>query len=429
VAVADTASIAEDAVSVGGGLLGNVSDLDGDPLVVSEIDGVVDPALDVVGSYGSLNWAADGSYVYTLDNANPAVQALGVGQSLTDTFTYTLSDGQGGSDTATLTVTIDGTNDGPVVFGPLVFSVDATSPAGTVVGQILAADPDASDVLSFSLVGGGAGGAFAIDATTGVITLVDPNALAGLDNPLVIEVRVADSGTPSLSATVNVTLNLENLLGDVWVPDAEPISETPDPTGVDDVAAEVQGPGRIPTPNETGESAPRVDPVASPVPPGPLPSAGSSSLSFEGAAAGTAPVYDLDAPTHHQSLQARLEVDVESIARDLLKNSLENEQREFILATLATSGALALSAGFLSFLLRAGSLLPVLLASLPVWHRLDVLAVLALSDRERRERKEAIARAEADELSDSSQLRDLFGDDDDETREEETDEEPRSDAS
>ena len=47
-----------------------------DVLTVSEIDGETNPANDVVGSYGTLNWAADGSYTYTLDNANAAVQAL-----------------------------------------------------------------------------------------------------------------------------------------------------------------------------------------------------------------------------------------------------------------------------------------------------------------------------------------------------------------
>ncbi|NIM29131.1 MAG: hypothetical protein GTN79_15385, partial [Gammaproteobacteria bacterium] len=83
----------------------------GDTLSVSEIDGEINPALDVVGSYGSLNWDTNGAYTYTLDNANAAVQALNFGANITDTFTYTVSDGNGGTDTAVLTITINGRDD------------------------------------------------------------------------------------------------------------------------------------------------------------------------------------------------------------------------------------------------------------------------------------------------------------------------------
>ena len=36
-------------------------------------------------------------YSYSLDNSNPTVQALGSGETLTETFSYTVSDGQGGT--------------------------------------------------------------------------------------------------------------------------------------------------------------------------------------------------------------------------------------------------------------------------------------------------------------------------------------------
>ncbi|KAB2965617.1 type I secretion C-terminal target domain-containing protein, partial [Zoogloea sp.] len=42
------------------------------------------------------------------DTANPAVSGLNAGTSLTDSFNYAISDGQGGSDTAKLDITIDG---------------------------------------------------------------------------------------------------------------------------------------------------------------------------------------------------------------------------------------------------------------------------------------------------------------------------------
>ena len=58
---------------------------------------------------------ADGSYTYTLNNNLYAVQSLGVGETLTDTFTYTVTDSHGAIGSNTLTVTISGTNDVPAV--------------------------------------------------------------------------------------------------------------------------------------------------------------------------------------------------------------------------------------------------------------------------------------------------------------------------
>jgi len=72
-------------------------------------------ASNVTGSFGKLNIAADGSYVYTVDNANTTVQALRTfAQTLTDTFSYTMHDAANATSTAQVTVTIHGQNDAPV---------------------------------------------------------------------------------------------------------------------------------------------------------------------------------------------------------------------------------------------------------------------------------------------------------------------------
>ncbi len=65
----------------------------------------------VGGSYGAFRIGADGSYVYLVDNSNAAVDALAGGASLTDTFSYEVTDSNGKSSTATLTVTIEGETD------------------------------------------------------------------------------------------------------------------------------------------------------------------------------------------------------------------------------------------------------------------------------------------------------------------------------
>ena len=73
------------------------------------------PKAGEAGTYGSLTLNADGSYTYTLNNASPLVQGLGAGETVADTFTYTVSDSHGGTASNTLTVTISGTNDAPTV--------------------------------------------------------------------------------------------------------------------------------------------------------------------------------------------------------------------------------------------------------------------------------------------------------------------------
>ncbi len=68
-------------------------------------------ATSVTGTYGTLTIGSDGSYEYVADQS--AADDLDSGDSVTDVFTYTLSDGTA-TDTATLTITVLGVNDAPV---------------------------------------------------------------------------------------------------------------------------------------------------------------------------------------------------------------------------------------------------------------------------------------------------------------------------
>lgn len=73
----------------------------------------VQPQTDTAGDYGNFSIDADGNWTYDLTaNDDPTIQGLGVGDSLTETFTVTSQDGTA---TETVTVTIEGTNDAPVV--------------------------------------------------------------------------------------------------------------------------------------------------------------------------------------------------------------------------------------------------------------------------------------------------------------------------
>ena len=63
--------------------------------------------------FGTYTLTAAGVWTYTLDNSNAAVQALNVGQTLTDTFTAFTVDGT----SQVVTITINGTNDAAVISG------------------------------------------------------------------------------------------------------------------------------------------------------------------------------------------------------------------------------------------------------------------------------------------------------------------------
>jgi VCBS repeat-containing protein len=80
---------------------------------VDGTDGTIATPLE--GDYGRLTVFADGSYNYQANN-NIMISGSRMvsGQSVTDVFTYTVADGNGSTDTAILTITINGTDEPPI---------------------------------------------------------------------------------------------------------------------------------------------------------------------------------------------------------------------------------------------------------------------------------------------------------------------------
>ncbi|SUI91498.1 retention module-containing protein [Shewanella morhuae] len=108
--VADTGSVTEDtAVTVDGNLTTSGTLEAGTGGDAGEDKFIAD---NFTGNYGSLTLDANGNWVYTADNSQAAIQALNVGESLTDTFTVLNADGV---TSTTVTITINGTNDVPVI--------------------------------------------------------------------------------------------------------------------------------------------------------------------------------------------------------------------------------------------------------------------------------------------------------------------------
>ncbi|NDA15853.1 MAG: hypothetical protein EBZ14_11510, partial [Gammaproteobacteria bacterium] len=107
----------------------------------------------VVGYYGTLTLAADGTYTYTADQS--VADALDADDTVTDVFTYTVSDGSA-TDTATITFTITGANDTPVAADDTgAVNEDATltvSSAASGVVQDNDTDPDTDDTAASLVV-------------------------------------------------------------------------------------------------------------------------------------------------------------------------------------------------------------------------------------------------------------------------------------
>ncbi|MEI6723987.1 MAG: Ig-like domain-containing protein, partial [Betaproteobacteria bacterium] len=231
VAVADSNSITEGTASVSAaasGVLGNDSDFNGDTFAVTGIAaGANQPAGSAIpvpgggatatGTYGALTLNPNGSYSYALDNANPAVNALATGQSVTDTYTYVISDGKGGSATANVVITINGANDAPLAVND-TSSLPANAASAT--GNALAndSDPDASDTLAVSAITGGTLGT-PLTGTYGSLTLnangsysFVPNTTtakalaAGVTATDTFTYTISDGNGGTSSATITITL-------------------------------------------------------------------------------------------------------------------------------------------------------------------------------------------------------------------------------
>ena len=162
----DTDAVNEDATvtqSSGSSLLvADDTDADSDTLTVTQIavtggsnssvssSTTYANGTSITGTYGTLVVGANGSYTYTADQS--AADALDASDTATDSFTYTVSDGNGGTDTATLIFTVTGVNDAPVgVNDADAVNEDATVTQSSGSGLLTADDTDGDDSSSLSV--------------------------------------------------------------------------------------------------------------------------------------------------------------------------------------------------------------------------------------------------------------------------------------
>jgi hypothetical protein len=90
------------------------------------------------------------------------------------------------------------------------FVIDENSSLGTIVGQIIASDPD-SQLITYNIIGGNTNDAFSISSEDGIITVQNEEAIDFETNPVfTLQVEVTDDNNSSASANIDIELrNIE----------------------------------------------------------------------------------------------------------------------------------------------------------------------------------------------------------------------------
>jgi translation elongation factor EF-1beta len=192
VAVDDTASATEDGGAVSIDVLGNDTDVDGDSLSVTG-------ATLAEGAEGTVTVNDDGTISF---DPGAGYQDLGVGESQDVEITYTIADGQGGTSEATVTVTVEGTNDGPVAVDDSLSGTEdqgITFTAQDLLGNDTDVDGDTLTISSFEQPAGGT----IVENDDGSFTFT-PDANFNGDTTFTYTVTDGQGGTSEATVTIDV---------------------------------------------------------------------------------------------------------------------------------------------------------------------------------------------------------------------------------
>ena len=141
VAVDDSAQTSEDSALLNIALLDNDTDVDAGAVLSVQ-------SLDTTGTKGSVVLNADGTVSY---DPNGQFEQLGQDDFAFDTFSYTVQDERGATETATVTVKVTGVNDAPVA-GDDFAATDEDSQINISRAELLANDTDVDTGDKLSLL-------------------------------------------------------------------------------------------------------------------------------------------------------------------------------------------------------------------------------------------------------------------------------------
>ena len=193
---------------------------------VMDVDGNLDAVQLAVGNgtlavtlsgAATISTGANGTSTLTLSGSQVDINATlatlsyqgNVNFTGNDLLTVTSRDSNAVIEVDTVAITVNPVNDAPTDLSLSANTVAENAVNGTVVGTVTGIDIDAGDAKSYSLTGT-AGGRFAINSSTGVITVADGSLLnyeAATSHT--VTVRVTDSG--GLTYDEAFAINLTNV--------------------------------------------------------------------------------------------------------------------------------------------------------------------------------------------------------------------------
>lgn len=214
-AAADTIVVVADGSGISGDpLLLNDVDTDGDPISIVSVGGVgvntpFDVTTDTLG--GTVNISVDDAGAVTLNSVSGLI---GVGQGETDTasFEYTITDGNGGMDTVTVSLNVEGVNDAPTITTTqTLFEIgfDEAFNIGAEVADVDATDPDLNDTIVYTIDPlSDDAEFFEIDADGKITTNQIIPAFGDLNEDSDYEITVIAMDDFGASDTIDLTLDL-----------------------------------------------------------------------------------------------------------------------------------------------------------------------------------------------------------------------------
>jgi hypothetical protein len=181
-----------------GSVLANDPDI-GQTLTYSIVSGNADGAFAIdpitgaltVAKSSALDFEAQPTHqliIQVADNASPSLTAANI-----------------------VTISLTDVNEAPTI-SPQSFTLDENSPAGTVVGTVVAGNPETSQTLQYSIAGGNVGGAFSINSITGILQVANSAALNFETKPqFSLTIQATDNGTPALTTSSTITVQLNDV--------------------------------------------------------------------------------------------------------------------------------------------------------------------------------------------------------------------------
>jgi VCBS repeat-containing protein len=329
-----------------------------------------------------------------------------------------VADGNGGSAQQSLAVAVIGVNEAPAGVTPTLASVLENAPAGTLVAMVTASDPDAGEILRFSLVTDGQG-RFVVDTASGALQVAAGARLDFESAPThTLVLRVTDAQGLQTEQTIVVALrDVAEAPPVVTPPDVGPAlgaslpppstgsggpEAAPAPVAVPTVtpdretatnrapAAPVAARGVGTVEEATADARPSDNAALNPRGGAREPAAAlvaSVGFVFDGVALGDIDALSLQAllgQTQDEGVRSRfawngLRLTPELDANDMARAG-DGDPAQAITAALQDPVRVAsasLTAGFVWWLTRSGGLITSILMGIPAWRHVDLLPVLA----------------------------------------------------